>query len=65
MMRAYLLSLAAVGALALPAAADWKKMDGQPVPDISAKEWLHAGKQAPSAADLRGKVWLLEFFTTT
>jgi hypothetical protein len=54
-----------MAALAAPARAEgWKKLDGQKVPDFQAKEWFNTGDQAPTAADLRGKVWLLEFFAT-
>ena len=58
------LSLAILLALAAPAAAEWQKMDGQKVPEISAKEWLNTGKEKPTAATLRGKVFILEFFAT-
>jgi len=51
-------------AVAATAAADWQKMDGQAAPNISAKEWLNTGKLVPTTADLRGKVYLLEFFAT-
>ena len=66
-MRRQVLTIAALAALALPAAAQasgWRNLDGQPVPDISAKEWFNVGKKAPSTADLRGKVYLIEFFAT-
>jgi len=58
---------ALLGAFAVPAAAQsgWKNLDGQKAPAITAKEWLNAGKKAPTAKDLRGKVILLEFFATT
>lgn len=53
-----------VAALAPVARAEWQPMTGQRVAGISADEWLNTGKEAPTAADLRGKVWLLEFFAT-
>ena len=63
-MRRFAFCLLAVGLLTATAPADWQKMNGQAVPDISAKEWLNTGKQTPTTADLRGKVYLLEFFAT-
>lgn len=51
--------------LALPATAEWAKLDGQKVPEITPREWLNTGDEQPTAADLRGKVYLLEFFATT
>jgi len=65
-MRTRILTIALLGAFALPVAAQsgWKKLDGQRAPAITAKEWLNAGKNAPAAKELRGKVILLEFFAT-
>jgi hypothetical protein len=63
-MRRVALSLLVVGFLATPAAAGWKNLTGQPVPPISAKEWLNTDRYTPSVADLRGKVYLIEFFAT-
>jgi len=63
-MKRTLLTLAALAFLATPGMAGWKNLDGQKVPDFTAKEWMNTGKQAPSAASLRGKVYLLEFFAT-
>jgi hypothetical protein len=69
-MRNRMLSLTLLGTLlgafATPAAAQtgWKKLDGQKAPSIVAKEWLNAGKKAPTAKELRGKVIILEFFAT-
>jgi hypothetical protein len=63
-MKKSLILLGVVAGLALPASAEWKKLDGQKVPEITSSEWLNTGKQAPTAASLRGKVWLLEFFAT-
>jgi hypothetical protein len=63
-MRTLLLALATTAVLSLPARAEWRKMDGQPVPGISAKAWLNTGKHVPTAANLRGNVYLLEFFST-
>ena len=60
-------TLATMAALALAAAAthaDWRNFDGQPVPGVSAKEWINTGKEKPDAPSLRGKVYLLEFFAT-
>ena len=54
-----------LGLVALPATAEgWKKLDGQKMPEISAKEWVNAGKKGPDLAALRGKVILIEFFAT-
>jgi len=64
MMRTGLIAAAAVAALTFPAFAGWKNLDGRKVPEFTAKEWLNTGKDAPSAASLRGKVYLLEFFAT-
>ena len=57
---------ALLGAFAVPATAGsgWKNLNGQKAPSIIAKEWLNAGRKAPTAKDLRGKVILLEFFAT-
>ncbi len=64
-MRRILIGLAAAATLAAPASAEgWKDLTGQKVPDISAKEWFNAGDKAPSVEDLRGTVWILEFFAT-
>ena len=63
-MRKWLLSLAAVGALTFTADAGWNKMDGQQVPNITAKEWFNTGKSTPDTSSLRGKVYLIEFFAT-
>jgi hypothetical protein len=51
--------------LTAPALADgWKKLDGEMAPALSAKDWLNAEGSGPTLAGLRGKVWLLEFFST-
>ena len=64
-MRTLSLALLTSALLALPAQADWTKMDGQPVPSISAKSWLNTAKgEVPSVRALKGKVYLLEFFST-
>jgi hypothetical protein len=64
-MRRRFLSLAILLALTAPALADgWKKLDGEMAPALSAKEWLNADGSGPTIASLRGKVWLLEFFST-
>ena len=64
-MRNFPLAILASALLALPAAADWTKMDGQAVPGISAKAWLNTEKgEEPSVRSLKGKVYLLEFFST-
>ena len=63
-MRRSVFVLAAALSLSVSAEAGWNKMDGQPVPDITAKEWFNAGKKAPSTSSLRGKVLLIEFMAT-
>ena len=64
-MRNLCFTLLATVALLAPAQADWVKMDGQSVPGISAKSWLNTAKgETPSPKMLKGKVYLLEFFTT-
>jgi len=67
-MRSFVLVLALVLGLAAGSRAQeqsgWRNLDGQKVPPISAKEWVNTGKEEPTSANLRGKVWLLEFFAT-
>ena len=51
--------------LAAPARAEWNKLNGQAVPAIEADAWLNLGKEkAPTVKSLKGKVYLLEFFST-
>ena len=64
MMRTGLIAAAAVAALTFPAFAGWKNLDGRKVPEFTAKEWLNTDRYTPSVADLRGKVYLIEFFAT-
>ena len=63
-MRRLATKMLMLAALAATAQADWLSMNGERAPEISAKTWLNTGKNAPSNADLRGKVYLLEFFAT-
>jgi len=63
-MRKFLLALLVSALLSTAAQAEWKRMNGQPVPGVSADKWLNTGKLQPTLADLRGKVYLLEFFST-
>jgi hypothetical protein len=63
-MRTSILTLVAAAALAVPARADWQSMNGQPVPALSGKAWLNTDKEEPTAASMRGTVYLLEFFAT-
>ena len=64
-MRRPIVSLVLLLALSGPAVADgWKKLDGEMAPALSAKEWLNANGSDPTLASLRGRVWLLEFFST-
>jgi peroxiredoxin len=42
----------------------WKDLTGQEAPPIEVKDWLNTGDVTPSHDLLRGKVWLLHFFTT-
>ncbi len=53
-------------ALSAPLAGQsgWRDLTGQPVPELQVEEWLNAEVEAPTAASLKGKVWLLEFFAT-
>lgn len=60
-MRTLLFALLAVAALGAPAAA-WNNLDGQPAPELEVKEWLNAGKKAPTSRDLAGKVLFIEIF---
>ncbi len=65
-MNKFALSLLAAGLLALPAQAEWNKFDGQSVPLLTADTWLNTAKRfQPSAAVLRGKVYIIKFFATT
>ena len=64
-MRRYALPLALLVALSAPVLAQgWKKLDGEMAPALAAKEWLNTDGASPSLGSLRGKVWLLEFFST-
>jgi len=63
-MRYGILPLALLAATATANESGWRNLDGQKAPQITAKEWLNAGKNGPEPADLRGKVILLEFFAT-
>ena len=67
-MKKSLLALAALLALGLvssPADAEWKDLNGQKVPEVTAKQWWNTGsKTAPSTASLRGKVYVVEFMAT-
>ncbi len=63
-MRSIALVPAALALLALPAFAEWKKLNGQPCPQITAKDWFNTGNNTPTTANLRGKVYLVEFFAT-
>lgn len=56
--------IAALLAAAGAARAEWRKLDGQKAPSVVAKEWINTGKETPGNSELRGKVWLLEFFAT-
>lgn len=60
------LCLALPLALTSPVAAQdgWLDLRGQPVPEIVVEEWLNVDGKVSGVADLRGKVWLLEFFAT-
>ena len=46
------------------ASAQWKKLDGEKMLDITAGEWLNVEGDGPTTAALEGKVWLLGFFAT-
>ena len=63
-MRA--LCIAASLTLAAHAVAQdgWKRLDGQPVPEIHVEDWYNVVGQISGVADLKGKVFLLEFFAT-
>ncbi len=63
-MRIIALTILLLAMLAAPALAGWKNLDGQPVPPISAKEWLNTENATPTTKALRGKVYLIEFFAT-
>ncbi len=63
-MRRFLAVLCAAAFLAPAARADWRNFDNEIVPLLQADTWLNTGKATPTAADLRGKVYLLEFFAT-
>lgn len=58
--------LAVVSALATTTAqGGWKNLTGKPVPKITATKWLNTSGQKVDRDNLKGKVWLLEFFATT
>ena len=64
MARASALGCAVLALAASPALArDWKHLDGKPVPEISISDWLNTDG-VEGVADLRGKVFLIEFFAT-
>ncbi|MCZ6786808.1 MAG: hypothetical protein O7E54_06540 [Planctomycetota bacterium] len=65
-MRSIALAPAALVLLALPAFAQggWRNLNGQKVPDITAEDWFNTGNNTPTTANLRGKVYLVEFFAT-
>ena len=63
-MRGLAIRMLMLASLAATAQADWLSMNGDRAPEISAKTWLNTGQNAPSNADLRGTVYLLEFFAT-
>ena len=42
----------------------WKDLTGKPVPPVKVERWLNTDGASPTADELRGKVWLLEFFAT-
>lgn len=49
----------------LPAQGGWKDLTGKLVPELKVAHWLNTDGKQPTAASLKGKVWLLEFFATT
>lgn len=63
-MRTLTMAMLMAATLAATARADWRTMNGERAPAFSAETWLNTGKTSPTAADLRGKVYLLEFFAT-
>ncbi len=63
-MRTLAIAMLMLATLAATAGADWRSMNGERAPEFSAENWLNTGKTAPTAADMRGKVYLLEFFAT-
>ncbi len=44
------------------AQSGWKNLTGKDAPPIHADKWINTG--GAGATDLKGKVWLLEFFAT-
>lgn len=58
------LALVLVAAAAATAHAEWRNLSGRKVDALVAQEWFNVGEKAPTPADLRGKVWILEFFAT-
>ena len=63
-MRRFVTIMAALGALSLTARSEWNQLSGQAAPEFSAEVWFNTGRYVPTASDLRGKVYLLEFFAT-
>ena len=62
-----LTSLVATIAALVPAlqSQGWRDLDGKPCPEIEAETWINTGGATPSTAGLKGKVFLIAFFTTT
>jgi len=61
-MRRVAIASLVLGSLAVTAAAGgWQELDGQPAPEFTASQWLHASEGTPSKKSLKGKVWLLNF----
>ena len=64
LLTAALAGALVAGTLATPADAGWKALSGERVPEFTADTWLNTGTSTPSAASLRGKAYLIEFFAT-
>jgi hypothetical protein len=46
-------------------AEGWQALDGAPCPEFSARRWFNTQGTAPTAASLKGQVFLLVFFGVT
>ena len=45
-----------------PAQGGWVELVGDPIPEVTANEWLNTEGASPDVDTLLGKVWILEFF---
>ncbi len=63
MVRTALLSLLLLAGAAR--AQGWRSLDGASCPEFAAGRWFNTDGTAPTAAALKGRVFLLTFFGNT